>query len=267
MSMSDSSPVTYSQRGAVVTLRLERPETRNSLTHELRVHLLAALQRADADADVRVVILTAMGKAFSVGQDIEELADLYKDGQNRLGQMVEQEYVPIVQALRSMTKPTISLFTAPAVGGGMALVLATDFRVVTQQAVLIPAFVQVGLAPDSGVSFFLSRMIGYAKALQVLFTGQRISAEEMVHLGLAETVWNTEEQAVDACQSLASRLAAGPTRAFAAIRQLLDDAAGHSLEETMALETGVQDRLASTWDHKEAIQAFLEKRKPQFRGK
>ncbi|MDQ0191026.1 enoyl-CoA hydratase/isomerase family protein [Alicyclobacillus cycloheptanicus] len=259
--------VLYQVDGGVATVTLNRAEAMNALTRQLRKDLVAALGEAAADANVRAVLLTGAGRGFCVGQDVKELSEDYAKEGPEMGRLVETEYIPIVKALRTMPKPTVALVNGPAVGGGLALALAADFRVITEKSVLNPVFVKVGLAPDSGVSFYLSRMIGFARAVSVTLRGQGISPAEQVALGLASRVNATLEEAQAEAKALLDELANGPTEAYVRIRQLFDQTASLSFEDALVVEKNVQDDLAHTADHMEAVQAFLERRPPNFTGR
>ena len=248
-----------------VTITLNRPAALNALTRQMRAELLDGLKRAAADGEARALTLAGAGKAFSVGQDLKEMEHDYQSGMN-LGQLVRDEYMPLVRTLRAMPKPTIALVQGTALGGGMALALACDFRVLSPDARFIAGFVHVGLAPDTGTSFLLPKMIGQARALEIFLTGSPITAEDAVRYGLSSEVHGDRERAEAAARSLAKLLAAGPTKAYAAIRQLVDQTAAVPLEDAMAKEMETQASLSLTQDHLAAVAAFLDKRKPDYTG-
>lgn len=259
--------VAYEVQAGTATITLQRPDAMNALTRQLRGDLQEALGAAAADESVRAVLLTGAGRGFCVGQDVKELSEDYAKEGPQMGKLVEREYIPIVKALRAMPKPVVALVNGPAVGGGMALALAADFRVITEKSALNPVFVKVGLAPDSGVTFYLSRMIGLARAASLTMRAQPISPALQVELGLAAKVNATIEEAKAETDTLLTELVSGPTLAYAQIRQLYDQTAGMSLGEALAVERDVQDALAKTSDHTEAVAAFIERRAPQFVGK
>ncbi|HEU5138815.1 MAG TPA: enoyl-CoA hydratase-related protein [Bacillales bacterium] len=263
----DYQQISYEVEGAVATLTLNRPKALNALTRTMRNELLEALNRTAEDENVRVLILTGAGKGFCVGQDVKEMADYYDAEGPELGRLVESEYIPLVKALRSMPKPTIALVNGTAVGGGMAFPLAADFRILTEKSTLTPVFVNVGIAPDTGVSYLLGRAIGHTQAIELSMRGKSLKPADLVNYGLAEKVNPTLEEAQDEARELAEYLANGPTQSYWRIRQLYDQAASSSLEETLNLERDAQDTLAHTKDHLEAVAAFMEKRKPEFQGK
>ncbi|MCL6597869.1 MAG: enoyl-CoA hydratase/isomerase family protein [Alicyclobacillus macrosporangiidus] len=258
--------ILYQVDGAVATITLNRPEALNALTRTMRRELLDALERVAQDRQIRALLITGAGRAFCVGQDVRELADYYEQNGPELGRVVDEEYIPIVRRLRSLPKPCVVLVNGAAVGGGLALVLAADFRILHTKSNLSPVFVKVGLAPDTAVSFLLSRAIGHARATSLTLRGGTLTPEEAVACGLAAKVNSSMEEAWEEAHALLAELSAGPTRAYAEIRRLYDLAAAHSLEETLQFEREAQDRLAHTGDHQEAVAAFLEKRQPKFSG-
>jgi 2-(1,2-epoxy-1,2-dihydrophenyl)acetyl-CoA isomerase len=263
MSVED---ILVEQKNGAVILTLNRPDALNALTESIRTGLLKELDHADREGSLRCVVMRGSGRAFSVGQDLKELEAYYGAHGPELGRLVEEEYIPIVQALRSLSKPTVAVLEGPAVGGGMALALAADFRLVTPRARLVPGFVNVGLAPDTGTAFLLGRSIGYARALSLCLTGQAIDAEEMVRHGLADAVHESPELLESALDTLTDKLVQGPTLAYGAIRKLFDASAHLSLADVLRMERDVQDELAHTSDHQEAVRAFLSKATPVFRG-
>ena len=216
---------------------------------------------------MRAVLLSASGMAFSVGQDLKEMDHDYQLGHETLGSLVEREYVPLVKVLQNMPKPTVALVQGVAVGGGMSLALATDFRVLSPEARFIAGFVKVGLAPDTGTSYLLPRMIGHAQALRILLTGDAIGAEEAVHLGLSDAVQATREDADAKAHELSGKLALGPTQAYAEIRRLVSQSSEIPFDLALSNEVAAQDRLSHTEDHRTAISAFLAKSPVHFQGR
>ncbi|NMP21096.1 enoyl-CoA hydratase-related protein [Sulfobacillus harzensis] len=262
----ETDDIVWERQGSRAILRMNRPAALNALTASLRQGLVEGLRRAADDPEVRVVILRGEGRAFSVGQDLKEMQSYYQEHGPQLGQLVEDEYIPIVHALRGLPKPTIAVVEGAAVGGGMALALATDFRVITNRAQLVPGFVNVALAPDTGTTFLLARAIGYHRALNLCLLGEPLRANDMVSWGLAKIAHESSESLEDELNTLADKLAHGPTRAYAEIRRMFDRAQPLGLQDVLMLERDVQDALAHTQDHREAVDAFLAKRPPNFTG-
>jgi 2-(1,2-epoxy-1,2-dihydrophenyl)acetyl-CoA isomerase len=258
--------ITYTEKNHVAFLAFNRPQALNALTHQLRKELLVALTATSENDDIRVIILAGAGKAFSVGQDLKEMDHDYRTSEASLGQLVATEYVPLVRVLMDLPKPSIALVRGPAVGGGMSLALAADFRVLSKEATLVAGFVQVGLAPDTGTSYLLPQMIGQAHALRILLTGATIKADEALTLGLADSVEASPEDAESAAWQLAERLAAGPTQAYKEIRRLVRASASLPWELALEKEVEAQERLSHTQDHRHAVSSFLEKKIPEFQG-
>lgn len=259
--------VLYQRRGDVAIITLNRPKALNALDRQLREDLEAALMEAQSDDAAQALVLTGAGRAFSVGQDVSELTRLYEEEGAVLGRLVEEEYAPLLGLLEEFPMPTVAAVNGPAAGGGMALALAADIRLAAPGATFIPAFVKVGLVPDSGASFHLVRMLGLAKALEVALTGDPIPAEEARRLGFVREVVEEGADVASEAIRLAERLAAGPRAAYPHIRRILRQAATVSFEEVVALETDAQDQLGRTRDHHEALDAFLAKRPPNFEGR
>ncbi len=264
--MVSESLVLSSIDHSVLTIRLNRPTALNALTQALRQELLQILLDADKNPAVRTVLLTGAGRAFSVGQDVKEMQEMYKKADPDLGSLVRDEYNPLIATLLDLSKPTIALVQGPAAGGGLSLALACDIRVITDSASFIPAFVKVGLAPDTGASYLLSRSLGWSRALGVALSGETIGADDAMAWGLAHHRYATFAEAEVKASALAKQWALGPTRAMAEIRRLLLEVQGLTWRDALAKEALAQDRLGRTRDHQEAVTAFLERRAPEFRG-
>jgi len=258
--------IEYVEEDRLAHIVLNRPSALNALNHQMRMELKHALKEAADHSAIRVVMLSSASRAFSVGQDLKELDENYAEHRVSLGELVRSEYVPLVQALQTMPKPTIALLQGTAVGGGMSLALACDFRVLSVDAQLIAGFVKVGLVPDTGTSYLLPRMIGDAQALRIFLTGSAIRAQEAVQLGLADMVHPSAEAAATRARELAYELAEGPTLAYAEIRQLVQDGHGLSLDLALSKEIAAQERLSHTQDHRDAVSSFLGKKIPRFKG-
>ena len=261
--MSDS--IRYEVDGAVATITLNRPAARNSLTAEMKTALAAALRQCAADSAVRALVLTGAGQAFCAGQDLREHAELLSAGQAPLG-TVREHYNPIIMALAAMPKPTIAALPGVAAGAGASLAFACDFRLATAQASVLMAFARVGLSADSGASWTLQRLVGTAKAIELLMLAEPVSAEQALALGLFTKVVSDGADLATQARELATRLAAGPTLAYAAIRGSLVFAASHGLAQSLEKEAELQEALGETNDHKVATAAFLAKEQPVFQG-
>jgi 2-(1,2-epoxy-1,2-dihydrophenyl)acetyl-CoA isomerase len=256
--------VRYTVDGAVATVTLSRPEARNALDTQTKQELLAALRQAAADPQVRAVVLTGQGRAFCAGQDLREHAESLAAGDG-LGETVREHYNPIAETIATMPKPVIAAVNGVAAGAGAAFVFACDFRLAAASASVTMAFAQIGLGPDSGSSWTLQRLVGYARAVELIMLSQPVKAQQAAELGIFQQVVEDAELA-GAAAELATRLAAGPTAAYAAIKQALAFAATHTLAESLEHEAVMQARLGATKDHQAATQAFLNKQQPAFEG-
>lgn len=261
--MSDS--VLYEVDEAVATITLNRPEARNALTAEMKNGLTEALRRCGSDPAVRAVVLTGAGRAFCAGQDLREHAELLSAGGSPLD-TVREHYNPIVMNIATMPKPVIAALAGTAAGAGAAFAFACDFRLATRRASLMMAFARVGLSADSGSSWTLQRLVGSAKAAELLLLAEPVSAEQAHELGLVTKLVDEDELA-EQVRDFARRLAAGPTAAYAAIKESLLFAAGHGLAEALDKEAELQVRLGETEDHANATNAFVNKQQPVFRGR
>ncbi|MFI6927868.1 enoyl-CoA hydratase-related protein [Nonomuraea spiralis] len=250
---------------AVATLTLDRPESMNSLTAELKAALLEAVGRAAADTEVRAVLLTGSGRAFCAGQDLREHADNLAAGRG-LANTVREHYNPVVELIATMPKPVVAAVNGVAAGAGAALAFACDLRVASDRAKFALAFAGIGLAPDSGASWTLQRLVGRGRATELMLLGEPLDAARALELGLVTRVVPADDL-LKTAHELAVRLAAGPTAAYAATKRALAHAAAHSLADSLALEADLQDACVATQDHQDATRAFLAKERPVFRGR
>ncbi|MEU5470338.1 2-cyclohexenylcarbonyl CoA isomerase [Streptomyces lydicus] len=262
--------VLYDVTDGLATITLNRPDAMNALNIEAKVLLRDTLQEAAADPAVRAVLLTATGRAFCVGQDLKEhiglLAEDRASGTGGTMNTVREHYNPIVTALTEMPKPVVAGVNGVAAGAGAGFALAADYRVVADSASFNTSFAGVALTADSGVSWTLPRLIGHGRAADLLLFPRSISAQEAYELGIANKVVPAGELAEEAA-AVARRLAAGPTLAYAAIKESLAHGAGHSLAETLAKEDELQARAGASEDHHIAVEAFVKKEKPVFLGR
>lgn len=257
--------IRYDVTDAVTTITLDRPDAMNSLTAEVKAALLEALQRAAADDTIRAVLLTGSGRAFCAGQDLREHAENLEAGRGLAG-TVREHYNPIVELITTMAKPVIAAVNGVAAGAGAALAFACDLRLASEKAKFAMAFSGIGLAPDSGASWTLQRLIGPARATEMLMLGDPLDAARALELGVVSRVVPPEEL-LKTAHELAVRLAQGPTRAYAATKQAIAYASTHSLKDSLELEARLQDSLAATGDHLNATRAFLSKKTPVFTGR
>jgi 2-(1,2-epoxy-1,2-dihydrophenyl)acetyl-CoA isomerase len=251
----------------VVTLTLNRPESLNSLDTGLKEALRDTLAELDADPTCRALVLAGAGRAFCVGQDLREHIGLLESGSDRPLRTVTEHYNPIATLLAGMAKPVIAAMRGNAAGAGAGIALLADFRIGGPSTSLLMAFAKVGLAGDTGISWTLPRLLGYAKATELMLLAQPLRAEELNQLGLLTRLVDDDEQVLPAARELATRLAAGPTTAYGAIKRELAVGAAGSLADALAAEAAAQQECGATADHHEATAAFVAKRPPHFTGR
>jgi 2-(1,2-epoxy-1,2-dihydrophenyl)acetyl-CoA isomerase len=251
----------------VRVLTLDRPDVLNAFNDELGFELLAAVEAAAADPEVRCIVITGRGRGFSAGEDLGALADTYEKGEvPGLGDTLVKRYNPLIRAIRSAEKPVLAAVNGVAAGAGAGLALACDYRIATDKAKLVIAFTKVGLVPDSGTLWFLGKMIGTSRAWELAASARPIAADEALQLGLFHRVVGLDEF-TEAWRAWAEELAAGPTKAYALTKALLDRSTDSTLEEQLDAEVEAQSEAGRSADHLEGVQAFLSKRAPKFQGR
>jgi 2-(1,2-epoxy-1,2-dihydrophenyl)acetyl-CoA isomerase len=264
---NEAAPVLLTVVDSVATITLNRPEAMNGLDVATKELLLETVRRVADDPEVRCVVLTGSGRAFCVGQDLKEhLAGLKGEADIPLSDTVEKHYNPIVLTLATMPKPVIAAVNGVAAGAGASLAFAADFRILVDSAGYNTSFAGVALSCDTGSSWTLPRLVGRAKAMELLYFPRTVSAQEALELGLATQVV-PEDGFAAAVGELATRLAAGPTVAFGSIRQAVAHSAAHPLEESLAFEAEKMALTGGTEDHLAAVNAFVAKEKPVFQGR
>jgi 2-(1,2-epoxy-1,2-dihydrophenyl)acetyl-CoA isomerase len=253
----------YNSIDGVATITLNRPDVYNALNDEITFELQDAWKAVAKDENVRVVVLTGEGKAFCSGQDLKAAAS----GEKRsFMQSLHKRYNPIVSAMRNLPKPIVCKLNGVAAGAGCSLALACDVIVAAQEATLIEVFINIGLVPDSGSSWFLPRLVGMAKAFELCSMGSRISADEALHLGLVNKV--VPLTALDeAVKTYTDYYASAPTFAIGLIKKMLQKSSNSTLEQMLEYEAYCQEIAGNTHDYQEGVKAFLEKRKARFQGK
>jgi len=255
-----SDEVLLTRDGAILTLTLNRPDVLNALDEAMHRALADALVQAAGD-DIRAVVLTGAGRGFCVGQDVSQ----FPRDPDAVGDLLRRWFNPAVQAIRSLEKPVLAAINGPAAGAGLALAMACDLRIAARSARLVPAFLGIGLVPDSGLSQTLPRLIGAAAAFEWLVSGRAMPADEAKQLGLINRVVEDDELAGEAA-TLAATLADGPTAAIGMTKALIDGSAARSFEQQLDEEAALQARAAAGADFAEGVAAFLEKRPPRFSG-
>src|SRR6184192_4912474 len=249
---------------AVLTLTINRPDALNALNRETTRALTTAFEAAARDPEVGAIIVTGAGRAFCAGADLREVAARAQAGETDLGEDLRANYAPMIRAIRACPKPVVAALNGTAAGAGLSVALACDVRIAAAGVQLIVVFVRVGLVPDAGSLFFLTRMLGLSKATELAMTGDPMSAEEAHRLGLVAAVV-PPDQLMPAATERARHLAAGPRQTYALIKRGMERALHLDLEQTLELESQLQALAAETPDAQEAIRAFLEKRKPVFK--
>ena len=252
--------VETSREGAVLTIILNRPDVLNAFNTEMQRALAAALKEA-RDADVRAVVLTGAGRGFCVGQDPTE----FREAPGDIGARLRENYHPNLLGIRALEKPVIAAVNGAAAGAGLSIACACDIRIAADAAAFIPAFINIGLIPDSGGSYFVTRILGPARAFEWLASGRKLTAAEAQAWGLVSEVVESDALAARA-RELAAQLATLPTRGIGMTKRLLDHAGDASLEEQLEREAQLQTAATQTDDFREGVAAFLEKRPPRFRG-
>lgn len=262
--MSDDS-VLHEVEGSVATITMNRPAARNALTTETKAALLDALRDCSGADSIRAVILTGAGEAFCAGQDLREHAELLDSGSDPLS-TVRRHYNPIIETIAGMRKPVIAALPGVAAGAGASLAFACDFRIAAERASFMLAFARVGLGADSGASWTLPRLIGAARATEMLMLAEPVDSATALRLGLLTSVVPDDELPA-AAATLAARLAAGPTLAYAAIKEGVRYASSRTLTESLEKEADLQERLGGSADHLNATHAFLARQAPEFLGR
>ncbi len=263
---ADFKTITYTVENKICTITLNRPDVYNAINDQLTTELKAAFNTATRAKDVAVIILTGSGKAFCSGQDLGDLKEKYVPGYTpHLGDDLRRRYNPLVLAMTSCPKPIIAAVNGVAAGAGCSLALACDIRICSEYASFIEVFINVGLVPDSAGTWFLPRIVGLGKAIELCCTGDKISAEEALRLNLANKLVPANELQ-NTTNEMAQKLANLPAKGIALTKKLLHQSYSHTIEQQLEAEAYAQETAALTKDHIEGVTAFIEKRKPTFTG-
>ena len=246
----------------VATITLNRPQALNAFIPQMNSELSQALREAERDGEVRCVVLTGAGRAFCAGQDLKGRT---REQRGSLGQSLRERYNPIILRIRNMEKVVLAAVNGIAAGAGCNLALCCDLRIASEETRFIQAFVRVGLAPDCGGSFFLPRLVGLSKAMELLLLGEPVEAQQALNLGLVAKVFPAKEFA-SATRKMAEGLARGP-RSIGLIKRAVNRALKSDLESQLEYEAQLQEIAGRSTDFDEGVQAFLEKRTPEFTGK
>jgi len=248
----------------VATIRLNRPVTFNSFNREMALLLQETLDSCNTNNEVRAIVLTGNGKAFCAGQDLNEVTSPELNPGFR--KILEEHYNPIVEKIRTIEKPIIAAVNGVAAGAGANIALSCDIVVATEAASFIQAFSKIGLVPDSAGTFFLPRLIGFQKASALMMLGDKVSAKEAEHLGMLYKVF-PQDVFEEEVSKLALKLADMPTKALGLTKRLLNASLTNTLEQQLEMESELQIEAAESEDYQEGVNAFIEKRKPIFKGK
>jgi 2-(1,2-epoxy-1,2-dihydrophenyl)acetyl-CoA isomerase len=255
--------ILYEVRDGVGIITLNRPDALNAITAEMLDELRDVLRRAERDEAIRTLVLTGTGRAFCVGQDVRVLAEGKPE---ELVALLRDKYPPVLLQLHRIEKPVIAAVNGVAVGSGCNLALACDLRIASERASLGEVFVRIGAGPDTGCSYFMPRLVGLAKAAELIFTGKVVDAKEAERLGLVNQVV-PQDKLMEETMGLAAQLARGPTRAIGLAKRALYQGLELDLEGVLDLEAKLQSQLVRTEDFQEGVRAFLDKRQPTFTGR
>lgn len=254
--------ITSEKKDKVTVITLNRPDKFNSFNREMALALHGALDEAENDANCRAIVLTGNGKAFCAGQDLAEAIDPNGPG---IKKIVDEHYNPIVMRLRKIEKPIIAAVNGVAAGAGANIALACDIVTATSSASFIQAFSKIGLIPDSGGTFFLPRLIGWQRASALMITGDKVSASDALQMGMIYKVYEDATFMADVLK-FAAGIADMPTKGIGLTKRLLNESFYNTYDKQIQFESFIQTEAAVTYDYNEGVKAFLEKRKPEFKG-
>jgi 2-(1,2-epoxy-1,2-dihydrophenyl)acetyl-CoA isomerase len=258
--------ILYEKDGGVLTITLNRPDKLNALTDQMLGELNDAFKTSDRDDVVRVIVLTGAGRGFCPGQDLGEAQQRGgEDGHISFGEHLRATYNPLISRMRGHSKPIIAAINGVAAGAGMSLAMACDLRIAAESASFLQAFVKIGLIPDSGSTWMLPRLVGRTKALELMLTGKKISAQEALDIGLVNSVVPDADLMLSVGE-MASGFATAPTKAIGYIKRAVEFATTSTLEAALENEADFQELAGRTRDYQEGVAAFLEKRLVHFKG-
>lgn len=254
--------IIFDQQDGIATITFNRPDRLNAFNRAMALEVQGCLDKCAADPDVRVILLTGAGKGFCAGQDLAEVID--PQGPT-MAQILSEHYNPIVRRIREIPKPIVAVVNGVAAGAGANIALCCDIVVARESASFIQAFSRIGLIPDSGGTFFLPRLIGWQKASALMMLGDKLSATEAASMGMIYKVFKDDEFP-SAVAGIASTMAGMPTRALAMTKHLLNYSSSNNYDQQLELEDKMQQEAALTYDFREGVEAFINKRNPIFKG-
>ncbi len=252
--------IEYKENLAILTLN--RPDVLNSFNREMALDLQARLDECEQNATVRAILITGEGRAFCAGQD---LAEAIAENAPAIDKIVREHYNPIVKRIRKIEKPIVCAVNGVAAGAGANIALCCDIVLASDKASFIQSFSNIGLIPDSGGTFFLPRLVGLQRATAMMFLADKVSAEQALQYGMIYKVTSAENLMEEATK-IATHLSLMPTVGFGLTKRALNESLFNNLDDQLDIEEELQAKAASTYDNKEGINAFLEKRKPEFKG-
>lgn len=264
--MTDFETVNVHRRDGAATIELNRPEALNAWNTRLGEDLRAAVEQCATDDEVRAVLITGAGRAFSSGADLKAGFDPTPEGHPDVHTALTERYHPIITGIRTMPKPVVAAVNGPAVGIGCSLALACDLVLAAESAYFLLAFVNIGLVPDGGSSLFVPARTGFGRAMEMAMLGERVGAEQAVAWGLANRAVPDDALREEA-DALLDKLAAGPTRSYAGTKRQLNAWLYTGMDDQLALEAEIQQEMAASADFAEGVTAFVQKRTPGFTGR
>ena len=259
------SLILTSLENSILTITLNRPEKFNSFTEPMALAFQKALSDAEPN-EIRSVLINANGKAFCAGQDLPEVLERARDDNYELADTVRTIYNPVIQAIRKLNKPVVCAVQGTAAGAGANIAFACDIILASKEALFVQAFSKIGLIPDSGGTFFLPRLVGIARTNAMYMLDEKITADKAVEIGL---IYKTvpHEELSDEAKSIVRKLATMPTKGFGLFKKAINKTFENDLEQQLSLEAALQSEAGKTEDYKEGVEAFMEKRKPNYRGR
>lgn len=252
--------IEYKVENKVCWITMNRPDKLNAFIQQMNSEMFTALRKAERDKEVRCIVITGNSRAFCSGQDLE---DVNEDTDH--AEFLRGRYNPMIEKIATIEKPIIAAVNGVAAGAGMSVALACDFRIASEKASFLEAFIHIGLIPDSGNLYYLPRIVGHAKAMELAVLGEKVTADQALELGLVTKVVSLEDWEAEVTK-FAERLAHMPTKAIGLIKRYLYESSTSTLNEMLEKEAYGQRTAGLTNDHREGVQAFIEKRRPQFNG-